>query len=385
MNRNEAKLYIHSGLHKTGTTALQFFLRNNTEALRDAGILYPDLGCPMRSIGNGHHNIAWQLARDRRFDRALGGVEALAGHIGNFSGDVLLSSEGFESSLGNPGAFSPLVQYATSTQRKIVIILYVRNQISYLESLYCELLAHGLGEEYRLVANQVIAHQEYSIREWVFHFDYLRIARRFASLRDIRFVFRSFHTLTKGSICADFCSLLPSAPALTEKFLHLRLNERASPSVALSRFYRNRVNRALSDSEIEVIEYLCQGKKWPMKPGRALYDSFGATFLKANKRFGRDYRVPVEGLTLDRSQEDPTIPSVLIDRFFSFETQCAIREIASRRAHPDLSGGGQTAVTALEKEAIEAWWTNRAPELPVALTGVCRAQVLSQLAQSTSV
>jgi hypothetical protein len=212
MNRDEAKLYIHGGLHKTGTKALQFFLQSNTEALQNAGILYPDVGCTS-SIGSGHHNLAWQLARDRRFDRALGGVEALALQIGNFRGDVLLSSEDFESSLGNPDAFSPLVQHAISTKRKIVIVLYVRDQISYLESLYCELLAHGLGEEYRLVANQIIAHQEYLVREWVFHFDYLQIARRFASIRDIRFVFRNFHTLTKGSICDDFCSLLTFTPA----------------------------------------------------------------------------------------------------------------------------------------------------------------------------
>jgi hypothetical protein len=104
------RLFIHCGLHKTGTKALQIFLRNNTKRLRDAGILYPYAGC-LDSVASGHHNIAWQIARDRRFDKALGDIGALAKEIGNFSGDILLSSEDFEGALGRPEAFAPLMQY----------------------------------------------------------------------------------------------------------------------------------------------------------------------------------------------------------------------------------------------------------------------------------
>jgi hypothetical protein len=86
------KFYIHCGLHKTGTTALQAFLRQNTEKLRDAGVLYPYAGCP-DSCPAGHHNIAWQLSRDRRYNRGYGGMDALAKEIGDFGGDILLSSE----------------------------------------------------------------------------------------------------------------------------------------------------------------------------------------------------------------------------------------------------------------------------------------------------
>jgi len=34
-------VYLHIGLHKTGTTFLQNVLRANTEALAEQGIIYP--------------------------------------------------------------------------------------------------------------------------------------------------------------------------------------------------------------------------------------------------------------------------------------------------------------------------------------------------------
>jgi hypothetical protein len=45
--------------------------------LRAAGILYPNAGC-LDSLGSGHHNIVWQISRDRRFDREYGDIEVSA-------------------------------------------------------------------------------------------------------------------------------------------------------------------------------------------------------------------------------------------------------------------------------------------------------------------
>jgi hypothetical protein len=355
------KLYIHCGLHKTGTTALQIFLRNNTESLRAAGILVPSAGC-VYSVASGHHNIAWQITRDRRFDKEFGDIGALTDEIRNFSGDILLSSEDFEGSLGRPDAFAPLVRFAISTQREPVLIIYVRNQISYLESLYCEMLGHGFGEEYKTMAEQAIDQKMCLMKEWVFHFDYRGLAVTVASIPNVRLVFRNFHTLKDNSIAADFMSILGIDSGTVGEAVRLRSNERDTAAVSLSLFYRNRLGRPLNNAEIEVVEHLCRRNQLRMRTGEGLRDALVRTFRKTNKRFCRNYKVPAEGLIFDDGWDDAMGLSVRLERFFSFETQCAIREIASLRTRLDLPDDKQTAAMAEAEHAVEAWWTNEAAE-----------------------
>ena len=107
-----------------------------------------------------------------------------------------------------PGSLNGLARIANSTQRELVLIIYIRNQIFYLESLYCEMLKHGFADEYKTLAEQVIERKMLSMKEWVFHFDYLRIARHVARIPNTRVVFRSFHNLQDNSIFADFRSVL---------------------------------------------------------------------------------------------------------------------------------------------------------------------------------
>jgi hypothetical protein len=286
------KLYVHCGLHKTGTTALQIFLRKSTERLRKAGILYPYAGCP-DSVGSGHHNIAWQMARDRRFDETLGDIEALSREIGNFCGDVILSSEDFESSFDSPPSFAPLVRFASSTQRQLVLIIYVRNQVSYLESLYCELLRHGFAKEYKILAQQVIERNMLSMNEWVFHFDYLRLAKCVRAIPNSRHVFRNFHTLHDSSIVADFKSILSIGSAQDDECLDLRSHERDTLALSLSLFYQNRIGHPLDSVENEVLGRLCGESLRQLKTGKALRDALVKTFQKKNNCSAGSTKSPV--------------------------------------------------------------------------------------------
>jgi len=355
MNRKK-RLYIHCGLHKTGTTALQFFLRNNTARLRTAGVLYPNAGC-LDLVGSGHHNIAWQMARDRRFNKEYGDFKALLNEIGNFGGDILLSSEDFESSLDKPGSFTELVRIANSTRRELVLIIYIRNQIFYLESLYCEMLRHGFAEEYKTLAEQVIERKMLSVKEWVFHFDYLRIARHVAHIPNARVVFRNFHSLQDNRIFADFRSVLAIDPAPDDEAVSLRLHDRDAPATSLALFYQNRIGRSLHRAEKEILERLCPGNLRNIKTGDLLRKALVNTFRKTNKILCRKYGISCEGLIFE---EDPcdniTDPSGRLERLFSFETQCAIRELALEKATFDPPDNRQPAPT---ENAIAAWWTNQ--------------------------
>jgi hypothetical protein len=349
-------LYIHCGLHKTGTTALQNFLRTNTELLRASGLLNPYAGC-LDSVGSGHHNIAWQLARDRRFDKAFGSIETLKHEIGRYHGDVIVSSEDFESVLGRPKTLEPLITLATSTNRQLVLIIYLRNQISYLESLYCEMLGHGFGEEYQHIAQEVIDRHFLVMKEWIFHFDYEQLAKSLASLRFTRVIFRNYHSLQGGSIVADFTTLLGlNLQNDVYEPLGIRLNERDPLAKSLSLFSQNCLGRSLTDDEAEVINDLCRGNALGLASGKALRDAFVRLFGKGNRRVCRNNRLSQAGLNLRDIDSYPRRFHVRAERFFSFETQCAIRDLASIRAGRDLNQSEKNKTLAAAEGAIRDWW-----------------------------
>jgi hypothetical protein len=355
------RLFIHCGLHKTGTTALQTFLRDNTEPLRGAGILYPYAGRP-DSYPRGQHNLAWQIARDRRFDKTWGDIEALAKEIDDFGGDLLLSSEDFEGSLGKPEAFRPLVQYAASTQRELVLIIYVRNQIPYVESIYCEKLRHGLGQEYARMVEQVINSKVYLMNEWIFHFDYQFIAKAMGAIPNVRLIFRDYHNLRADSVVTDFMSVIGKDLPIVEGANQLRFNLRDSASVSLSLFYQNRIGRPLNSAENEIVEHLCPGNQLQMKTGRVLREALASTFRRSNESFCRSCEVPSEGLLFDDVRNQAMERAARMERFFSFETQCAIKEIAALRMRPDLAYKKRMTAMAEAEHVVVAWWNNESAE-----------------------
>lgn len=58
-------IYIHIGMHKTGTTSIQKFLHTNFSG-QNKEFYYPNTGI----YEYGHHNIPWSLkegSRDNRF------------------------------------------------------------------------------------------------------------------------------------------------------------------------------------------------------------------------------------------------------------------------------------------------------------------------------
>ncbi len=131
-------VYLHCGLHKTGTTAIQYRLAEHRDVLRAHGVLYP------ASIGHSaHHNAAWQLVGDSRFDVAGTTMEALLAEIQECDGNAVISSEEFETLLDRPDAFLPLSEQLRAGGRSLCIVVCLRDPTSYLESLYLELLKHG--------------------------------------------------------------------------------------------------------------------------------------------------------------------------------------------------------------------------------------------------
>jgi hypothetical protein len=136
------QLFIHIGLHKTGTTAIQKFLRINRPALLSAGYLYPG-----RPWSHAHHAIGWmcngaQLIRRNVVQKS----EELCDEINNSRcTNVIISTEAL--SAGKTIIAPVLEDYLQQKLRDpwtAKIIVYLRRQDRWLESRYMENIRRGL-------------------------------------------------------------------------------------------------------------------------------------------------------------------------------------------------------------------------------------------------
>lgn len=144
-------VFLHIGVFKTGSSALQVFFAMNQKQLAAAGVRYPSLsdldGAKRGLVSSG--NAAY-LARSlmepeapmalpqqkddqlRKFEQSLNNTK---------EGNLLLSSEFFSYV---PGAsFQSLKEIANRNGFRLKVIAFVREQTSYLESLYIQRVKRG--------------------------------------------------------------------------------------------------------------------------------------------------------------------------------------------------------------------------------------------------
>jgi hypothetical protein len=128
------KVILHIGIHKTGTTAIQFFGTRNREALAQRGCLYPSVYTKF----NAHHPLPWALGV-RHPDRPEGvSPEAIAAAILDEAkaknvDKILLSSEEFRN-LERVPLLMQLKQLFADCETEVVI--YLRRQDDFLVSKY---------------------------------------------------------------------------------------------------------------------------------------------------------------------------------------------------------------------------------------------------------
>jgi hypothetical protein len=302
-------IYIHAGLHKTGTSALQLALYQNQNDLLEQGFYYPKIGIPPKY--HGHHNIAWQFSRDRRFRPEFGDMNSLLAEIGRAkTNTVILSSEDFESSLLRPHRMQKISSCFLKNQIKVCFVIYLRSQIDYIQSLYFELLKWGYGDEFHAFMRRASMLNRVEYKEWEFIFNYAELRKSLQSIADIEVIFRDYDDLIGKNTVSDFCNVVgidcqkPSFIENTDK-----INERLISSSLLKLFIRNRLG-ALPGSVVGVVDEL-------------FVDEFGPLVLStgAQKRFQR----LSEETALDRNKiaihrQAGVSSGLMIEKVFSFET-----------------------------------------------------------------
>lgn len=130
-----ARLVIHIGTHKTGTTFLQHKLALARPWLEERGFVYPDLGRPAH-----HPLIAHWVGLKRELEFCPDPVpvwQAIAAAHVDSDRTVVLSSEEFSRVTVNRPDFRAIREWFQGYE-SVRLICYIRDQLSYLQSIYTE-------------------------------------------------------------------------------------------------------------------------------------------------------------------------------------------------------------------------------------------------------
>ena len=138
----ERRLIIHAGFHKSGTTALQEAFDAQSNELKAAGIIYPNIG------RRAHHRVAWALSGKTWGWGKRGGEktsikewEHLAKAINSSDDETILISSEFFSELDGD-AIRRL--FSDIKGRKVQAVFTVRPLVKLLGSSYQQYLKYGI-------------------------------------------------------------------------------------------------------------------------------------------------------------------------------------------------------------------------------------------------
>lgn len=145
------EIYVHMGMHKTGTSAVQNAMMINRRALLKRGVLYPVTG----QKGPAHHPLAAGLIGDP-FD--LGLWKDLAAEIEAAGAEkVVLSSEMFEF-VGTPEGWSAMV---SALGQRPIVVCYLRRQSEYLVSSYNQHVKNGHAHSFEAHIEKMMPRLDY--------------------------------------------------------------------------------------------------------------------------------------------------------------------------------------------------------------------------------
>lgn len=201
----------------------------------------------------------------------------------------------------------------------VTVVIYVRNQSDYLESLYIELVEQGIVEELRRFAAPLFRERCLRLRDWTFQFDYAALHDAWRRCPDAELVVRNYHALDGGSVIADFMAIVCADFGPMTRGLGLRANTRAPLAETLTQFYTARIRREreLQQREAAALAAICEKlgdrKIGRSAPFRARVD---AEFATSNRRLCAAAGLPRGGIL---SSPPPIGDTAAMERLFSFE------------------------------------------------------------------
>ena len=209
--------YIHVGPHKTGTTSIQWFLRENRAELLKHGYLVPESG----NIHGGHHPLVRQLCGKNvphNHSRAAAKfTEALARTVCEA---VVISSEALEGLLRRQECASAFFKHLRELNLEPRIVVFPRNQPQLINSRYVEVVrGFRRSEPFESFVSAEIHLATFS------YSDFVTLANQF----DAKLVARPFTGRMKpGGLVADFLQAI-KADVFPFGGTEIRRNQTAGP------------------------------------------------------------------------------------------------------------------------------------------------------------
>ncbi len=308
-------VYLHIGLPKTGTTAIQNFLTDNADALSRRGICFPDVGLRFRHISwrrNAHFLIASYVDRKGKkhprrpcaeYESTLDQIAALAEQYDT----IILSDEAiWENCRKRPDFWPSLKQDFRKRGLALRIIAYLRRQDSFVESLYRQ----------RVKSSWLTADFHGYLQKLRFPLDYYSYISTLAGVfgREnifVRIYDRERYRKTGGTVFSDFLDIFGLSPA--DGFESGR--EIRNTSMQGSLLELRRIVNSLPDIENALILNKSI-KTVPAAPGAGLSESvplftpeerraFLDSFAASNERLAREFLNLDDGLLFCGPSEQP--------------------------------------------------------------------------------
>jgi hypothetical protein len=134
-------IYIHIGMSKAGSTAIQMFMSANHTALRELSVDYPLLG--RANNRNAHHNLIFELkGRAEKFKPEAGRVADLSTYLRETPyNTTVLSSENLWSN--NVDVIKSFAARIADVGKPIRIIMVIRNLVDFAPSTYGQKVRNG--------------------------------------------------------------------------------------------------------------------------------------------------------------------------------------------------------------------------------------------------
>lgn len=289
--------YVHIGLAKTGTTAIQRAAAKLQEPLEAAGIRFLRHG--RTDEQNGHHCLAWALRSARQANGACSPdtLEEVRAELAGLAGtdtNVLVSSEELSLSAYRPLELAALRDLFAGY--RLCVLVYVRDQVDFFNSFYVELIksmltAESVGE----CLDRLSQEERYHYADW------LRPWRGVCDELIVRPYDRP--AFVQHSVLDDFFARIGYAGAMPDHLGQSNPALSATEVAALQRVMRElqesgitpetvppawwRALRADVHAALRTADLSTSGKYWgiPPKVTQALHDKF----RESNRAFFADF------------------------------------------------------------------------------------------------
>ena len=224
---------MHIGLHKTGTSSIQESLIQNKKKLKTDGILY------LNDLINLNKIINSDSFNQLLADQFLNEIEKVLKKDKNNIRKVIISNESLS---GNPFADynnnNIIIKYLSALNKLFdtKIIIYLRRQDEFIESLYTQSIKSGNTH----IFDKFIKSFNTQKFNW---YNYLKQWLEYFTKNDLKIRIYNKRTLAKGNVVHDFANIINSQVLKEDKRSYQINSGYSQKSLEIARSFNQYLNK----------------------------------------------------------------------------------------------------------------------------------------------